>query len=240
MPEKPLIHVEDLHRHFQMGTEEVHALDGVTIKIRSGEFFGVSGPSGSGKSTLLYLLGGLDRPTRGTILVRGQDITRLDADELSLYRQRTVGFVFQMFNLIPTMTALENVEFPMIFSNPDSKQRQTRAKGLLTEVGLAGRANHRPTELSGGQQQRVALARALANDPAILLADEPTGNLDSHSGGEVLQLLAQLNARGRTIVLVSHDPNVIAAAGRNIRLHDGKVANGAAPDHNPPEESAHE
>ncbi len=239
MAEGPLIRVENLHRHFQMGSEKVLALDGVTLELESGEFFGVSGPSGSGKSTLLYLLGGLDRPTKGHILVRGQDITTHDADELSLYRQRTVGFVFQMFNLIPTMTALENVEFPMIFSNPDPKQRQARANELLVEVGLADRTNHRPTELSGGQQQRVALARALANDPAILLADEPTGNLDSHSGGEVLQLLVQLNARGRTIVLVSHDPNVITAAGRSVRLYDGKIDDGAAPDHVSLEEGLH-
>ncbi len=239
MPTRPLIRIDNLHRHFQMGAEEVLALDGLSLTVEAGEFLGVSGPSGSGKSTLLYLLGGLDRPSSGNIYVREKDITALDEDGLALYRQQTIGFVFQMFNLIPTMTALENVEFPLLFSNSNANQRQQRARDLLAEVGLADRTNHRPTELSGGQQQRVALARALVNDPSILLADEPTGNLDSHSGGEVMQLLAQLNEQGRTIIIVSHDPAVIAAAHRSIRLHDGKIIDGAAPDALALEENVH-
>lgn len=239
MPGDPLIRVENLHRHFEMGAEQVLALDGLSLSVEAGDFLGVSGPSGSGKSTLLYLLGGLDRPTSGDIFVLEQNITRLDEDGLALYRQKTIGFVFQMFNLIPTMTALENVEFPLLFSNSDANQRQQRARELLAEVGLADRTNHRPTELSGGQQQRVALARALVNNPTILLADEPTGNLDSHSGAEVMQLLAQLNERGRTIITVSHDPAVISAANHSIRLHDGKIIDGAAPDARPLEENVH-
>lgn len=239
MSENPLVRVENLQRHFQMGAEKVLALDGVSLEVADGEFLGISGPSGSGKSTLLYLLGGLDRPTNGNIFVQDRDITTLDEDGLAIYRQQTIGFVFQMFNLIPTMTALENVEFPLLFSNSKPKERLQRARELLQEVGLGDRTNHRPTELSGGQQQRVALARALINDPTILLADEPTGNLDSHSGGEVMELLAKLNAQGRTIVVVSHDPVVIAAAEHSISLYDGKIINGADEAASLPEENVH-
>jgi ABC-type antimicrobial peptide transport system, ATPase component len=194
----PLIRIEGLRREFPMGRETVHALDGVDLTVAEGEFLGVTGPSGSGKSTLLHLLGGLDRPTDGHIWVRGRDLTALDENELAAYRRREVGFVFQSFYLVPTMTALQNVEFPMYFARIPPAQRRERALYLLERVGLADRRNHRPTELSGGEQQRVAIARALANDPVLILADEPTGNLDSRTGAEVLRLLGELNAEGRT------------------------------------------
>ena len=223
MNEAALIRVENLDRHFKMGTETVRALDGIDLTVAPGEFLGVTGPSGSGKSTLMYLLGGLDQPTSGHIWVGGQDITSLDEDDLAVYRREKIGFVFQMFNLIPTMTAQENVEFPMLFSNLDPRKRQERALHLLELVGLSGRAHHRPTELSGGQQQRVAIARALVHDPPIILADEPTGNLDSHSGAEVLDILTQLNQQNHTIIVVSHDADVIRNAQRDIRLYDGQI-----------------
>jgi putative ABC transport system ATP-binding protein len=222
--EEPLIRIQDLHRDFPMGHEIVHALDGVSLTVRAGEFLGVMGPSGSGKSTLLYLMGGLDRPTGGHIWVRDQDITALDENGLAVYRRREVGFVFQTFNLISTMGALENVEFPMLFARVSPAQRQERARYLLELMGLADRMGHKPTELSGGQQQRVAMARALVNDPTIILADEPTGNLDSHTGAEVMAILAQLNQeQGRTIVVVSHDPSITDFTSRRIHLLDGRI-----------------
>jgi putative ABC transport system ATP-binding protein len=223
--ENPLIRIQDLHRDYPMGHEIVHALDGVSLTVSTGEFLGVMGPSGSGKSTLLYLMGGLDRPTAGHILVRDQDITGLDENGLAAYRRREVGFVFQTFNLIATMGALENVEFPMLFARVPPAQRQERARYLLELMGLGDRMGHKPTELSGGQQQRVAIARALVNDPTIILADEPTGNLDSHTGAEVMAILAQLNQeQGRTIVVVSHDPAIIDFTSRCVHLLDGRVA----------------
>ena len=221
----PLIRIQDLHRDFPMGQETVHALDGVSLAVAAGEFLGVMGPSGSGKSTLLYLVGGLDRPTAGQIWVRDRDLTALDEDELAAYRRQEVGFVFQFFHLIPTMTALENVEFPMLFARVPPPQRRERARRLLELVGLGDRMAHRPTELSGGQQQRVAIARALVNDPAIILADEPTGNVDSRTGAEVMHVLARLNQeQGRTIVVVSHDPAVVDFAGQCIHLLDGRIS----------------
>jgi putative ABC transport system ATP-binding protein len=226
---EPLIRTQDLRRAFQMGHQTVHALDGVSLSVEEGEFLGVMGPSGSGKSTLLYLLGGLDRPTAGHLWVRGQDITALDENDLAAYRRREVGFVFQSFNLISTMTALQNVEFPMIFARVPLARRRERARHLLEAVGLTGRMGHKPTELSGGEQQRVAIARALTNDPAIILTDEPTGNLDSRTGAEVMAVLARLNQeQGRTIVVVSHDPAVVDFAGRCIHLLDGRVADAPA------------
>jgi len=207
-----------------MGHQTVHALDGVSLTVEEKEFLGVMGPSGSGKSTLLYLLGGLDRPTAGHIWVRDQDLTTLDEDGLAVYRRQEIGFVFQFFHLVPTMTALENVEFPMLFARVPPVQRRERARHLLEAVGLADRVDHRPTELSGGEQQRVAIARALVNDPAIILTDEPTGNLDSRTGAEVMQVLAQLNQeQGRIIVVVSHDPSVIEFTSRCIHLLDGRI-----------------
>jgi putative ABC transport system ATP-binding protein len=224
--ENPLIRIQELHRDFVMGHETVHALDGVSLTVRAGEFLGVMGPSGSGKSTLLYLMGGLDRPTAGHIWVHDQDITALDENGLAVYRRRQVGFVFQTFNLISTMGALENVEFPMLFARVPPAQRRERAHYLLELMGLADRMGHKPTELSGGQQQRVAMARALVNDPTIILADEPTGNLDSHTGAEVMAILAQLNReQGRTIIVVSHDPSITDFTSRCIHLLDGRITN---------------
>ena len=226
-PSRPLIRIEDLHRDFTMGDQVVHALDGVSTEVYAGEFIGVMGPSGSGKSTLLYLLGGLDRPTGGSIRVRGEEITALDENDLARYRRREVGFVFQSFHLIPTMTALQNVEFPMIFAQVPSCERTERATALLSQVGLGDRTAHKPTELSGGQQQRVAVARALVNDPTIILADEPTGNLDSKTGREIMTLLARLNRdEHRTIIVVSHDPTVVEVASSTLHLLDGRIVNG--------------
>ena len=223
------IRTQNLRRDFVMGDQIVHALDGVDLVVNEGDFLAVMGPSGSGKSTLLYLLGGLDRPTAGEIWVSGRDIAQLDENALATYRGQAVGFIFQAFHLVPTMTALQNVEFPMIFNRIPPAERHARAVSLLERVGLEDRMAHRPTELSGGQQQRVAIARALANDPRIILADEPTGNLDTHTGQEVLDLLTRLNREeGRTIVIVSHDTSVTRFATRDIHLLDGKVqdANG--------------
>ena len=219
-----LIRIQNLQRDFQMGQETVHALNRVSLTAQAGEYLSVMGPSGSGKSTLLYLLGGLDRPTAGHIWVRDQDLTALDENGLAAYRRREVGFVFQSFHLISTMTALENVEFPMLFARVPPAQRRERARYLLELVGLTDRMAHKPTELSGGQQQRVAIARALVNDPVIILADEPTGNLDSHTGAEVLAILARLNQeQGRTVVVVSHDPAVAEFTSRCIHLLDGQI-----------------
>jgi len=212
-----------------MGHQTVHALDGVSLTVETGEFLGVMGPSGSGKSTLLHLLGGLDRPTAGRIRVQGQDLTALDEDGLAAYRRREAGFVFQAFSLVPTMTALQNVEFPMFFSRVPPAQRRERARYLLEAVGLADRMGHKPTELSGGEQQRVVIARALVNDPTIILADEPTGNLDSRTGAEVMALLARLNQeQARTVIIVSHDPSIVNFTSRCIHMLDGRIAD--APD----------
>jgi putative ABC transport system ATP-binding protein len=224
-----VIYTQDLRRDFQMGHQTVHALDGVSLTVEAGEFLGVMGPSGSGKSTLLHLLGGLDRPTAGRIQVQGQDLTALDENGLAAYRRREAGFVFQAFSLVPTMTALQNVEFPMLFTRVPPAQRRARARHLLEAVGLADRLGHKPTELSGGEQQRVVIARALVNDPTIILADEPTGNLDSRTGAEVMALLAQLNQeQARTVIIVSHDPSIVNYTSRCIHLLDGRIAD--APD----------
>ena len=224
-----VIYTQDLRRDFQMGHQTVHALDGVSLTVEAGEFLGVMGPSGSGKSTLLHLLGGLDRPSAGCIRVQGQDLTALDEDGLAAYRRREAGFVFQAFSLVPTMTALQNVEFPMLFSRVPPAQRRERARYLLEAVGLADRVGHKPTELSGGEQQRVVIARALVNDPSIILADEPTGNLDSRTGAEVMALLARLNQeQARTVIIVSHDPSIVNFTSRCIHMLDGRIAD--APD----------
>ena len=219
----PLIRVETLHRHFVLGGQEIRALNGVNLSIAPGEFVAIMGPSGSGKSTLLNLLGGLDRPTSGRILVDEVDITAFDQDALCRYRQRRVGFVFQTFNLLATMSARENVEFPLIFAGVDWAERRARAEARLAAVGLGARMAHRPTELSGGEQQRVAIARALINAPDVVLADEPTGNLDSHTGAEVMETLTEVNRAGRTIVMVTHDERVAVYAHRVVRMMDGAV-----------------
>jgi putative ABC transport system ATP-binding protein len=229
MRSEMLIRAENLRREYQMGQETVHALDGIDLTVAEGDFLGIMGPSGSGKSTLLYLLGGLDRPTAGQIRVQGRELTELDENSLAAYRSEQVGFVFQVFNLVPTMTALENVEFPMLFAGVPPAARSDRARALLDLVGLGGRIDHKPTELSGGEQQRVAIARALANDPLIILADEPTGNLDSRTGAEVMRILADLNReQGRTIVVVSHDPALLEFTSRCLHLLDGRIAEARA------------
>lgn len=227
VPVPVMIQTVDLVKEFPMGSQRIFALNGVDLEMRPGEFVCVMGPSGSGKSTLLNLIGGLDRPTKGQIVVEGRDLATLDENALAAYRRRGVGFVFQTFNLISTMTALHNVAFPMIFARVPASQRKVRARELLAEMGLGDRLDHRPTELSGGEQQRVAMARALANDPEIILADEPTGNLDSRTGHEVMEVLARVNREERrTILVVSHDPDVAAFAGRVLRLLDGRIVNG--------------
>jgi putative ABC transport system ATP-binding protein len=224
-PCAPLIRFENLRRYFLMGGQTVRALDGFSAIVKAGEMLAIMGPSGSGKSTLLYLLGGLDRPTEGRIWVNGTEISTLDENSLATYRRQEIGFIFQSFHLIPTMTALQNVAFPMVFSGVPEDERCTRASDLLGRVGLADRVDHKPTELSGGQQQRIAVARALVNNPTIILADEPTGNLDSQTGREIMELLAALNREERrTILIVSHDPAVTDYATRAIRLLDGRLA----------------
>jgi putative ABC transport system ATP-binding protein len=222
-----MIRIANLRKSFRMGRETVHALAGVDLTIEANTFWAVMGPSGSGKSTLLYLLGGLDRPTQGQITVNGQSIDSLDENKLAVYRRHTIGFIFQSFNLIPSMTALENVAFPMRFAGISRRKRLSRAADLLTQVGLAERMTHRPTELSGGQQQRVAVARALVNNPQLILADEPTGNLDTASGTEILNLLAELHGNGRTVLVVTHDPRIATFASHTIQLLDGRIVNGA-------------
>jgi putative ABC transport system ATP-binding protein len=225
MSADPLIRVAGLRKSFVMGRETVHALAGVDLAIEQGTFSAVVGPSGSGKSTLLYLLGGLDRPTSGRIEVAGQGIDTLDENALAVYRRRMVGFIFQSFNLISSMTAVENVAFPMRFARISRRKRNERALELLRQVGLEKRAYHKPTELSGGQQQRVAIARALVNNPRLIFADEPTGNLDTQSGGAIIQMLSDLHAQGRTVLMVTHDPRLAAFATQTIRLVDGRVVN---------------
>jgi putative ABC transport system ATP-binding protein len=219
---KTFIRVRGLTKHYQMGGTIVRALDGLDLDIDAHTFTVVMGPSGSGKSTLLYLLGGLDRATSGEISVDGARLDEMDENALALFRRRTMGFVFQSFNLIPSMTALENVAFPMQFAGVTSAQRKQQARTLLGQVRLEDRADHRPTELSGGQQQRVAIARALVNNPSLILADEPTGNLDTSSGAAVMQLLSDLHNAGRTVLVVTHDPRMTRFATHKIFLLDGR------------------
>ncbi len=222
---QPIVETRDLTKHYKMGSAVVRALDGLTMHIAKGEFLGLLGASGSGKSTLLNLIAGLDRPTGGTLAVHGRNLAELSRDELSRHRRSAVGMIFQSFNLIPTMTAQENVTLAMTFAGVPRSERRTKAAGLLGAVGLADRLQHRPSELSGGEQQRVAIARALANAPDILLADEPTGNLDSTTSEEVVALLAALHAReGKTIVLVTHDRELAARhVTRSLAMRDGKI-----------------
>lgn len=218
-----LLELHDVRRLYPNGETVVRALDGVSITIEAGEFVAIMGPSGSGKSTLMNILGCLDRPTSGAYRVAGHDVSKLSLDELAALRCRTFGFVFQRFNLLPQITAAENVEIPAIYAGRPKSERISRARELLTRLGLGDRSEHKPTELSGGQQQRVSIARALMNEAQVILADEPTGALDSRSGEEVLTLLKELNAGGRTVLLITHDPNVAAHANRVIRIADGKI-----------------
>ena len=224
------VDTRDLAKHYLMGGAVVRALDGVTISLEAGEFVGLLGTSGSGKSTLLNLIAGLDHPTSGSLTVFGRNLGEMSRADLSLHRRTSVGMIFQSFNLIPTMTAIENVALPMMFAGEARGVREGRAKTLLEQVGLGGRQAHRPKELSGGEQQRVSIARALANDPRILLADEPTGNLDSRTAQEILALLQELNTTtGRTLLLVTHDAALASRyVKRTITLSDGRVLPEAA------------
>ncbi|MGQ0615361.1 MAG: ABC transporter ATP-binding protein [Planctomycetaceae bacterium] len=218
-----LIRLEEIRKEYRMGEAEVRALAGVSLSFRRGSFWALMGPSGSGKSTLLNLVGCLDRPSAGRYLLDGEDVGRLDDDARSRLRLRHLGFIFQSFNLIPQMTVRENIELPLTYLGWEEEASAARAEELAAEVGLEARLDHRPAELSGGQQQRVAIARALANDPAILLADEPTGNLDSATGAQIMRLLGELSARGKTILMVTHEPDIAAHARSRLHLRDGVV-----------------
>jgi putative ABC transport system ATP-binding protein len=219
----PLIRTQQLTKRYRAGRAEVNALRGVTLTIQHGEYVALMGPSGSGKSTLMHLIGCLDTPTSGTYELNGQDIARLDDVELARLRNREIGFVFQSFNLLPRLPALANVQLPMIYARTRPRERDRRARELLTLVGLEDRMTHKSNELSGGEMQRVAVARALANDPSLILADEPTGNLDTRTGQEMMALFDHLAEQGNTIIVVTHDEDVAAHARRIIRLRDGTV-----------------
>ena len=219
-----VIELRDLMRHYQMGDEAVRALDGVDLNIGRGEYVSIVGPSGSGKTTLFNLIGGLDKPTEGNVFIDGVDISQLDAYELAWLRCRKIGYIFQSFNLIQVLTALENVALPTVFAGTSNEEGTKKAEKLLEMVGLEDRFNHRPGELSAGQQQRVAIARALANDPAIILADEPTGNLDLNTGMEIIDLLHGLNkTQGLTLIAATHDTKMIKASDRIVWMRDGIV-----------------
>jgi putative ABC transport system ATP-binding protein len=218
-----LIETRDLWKTYVMGSEEIHALRGVNISIERGEYVAIMGPSGSGKSTLMNLIGCLDTPSKGSYLLNDKEVAAMNDDELARIRNEEIGFVFQTFNLLPRATALHNVELPLVYAGVSSKDRQERAKAALEKVELSSRASHRPNELSGGQRQRVAIARALVNNPSILLADEPTGNLDSKTGVEIMAVFDRLHANGNTIVLVTHEPDIAAYAHRVVHIRDGQV-----------------
>ncbi|HME58600.1 MAG TPA: ABC transporter ATP-binding protein [Terracidiphilus sp.] len=223
-PSGDMIIVEDLWRTYDMGSEQqVHALRGVSLRIRHNEYVAIMGPSGSGKSTLMNLIGCLDTPSKGRYWLNGQLVSELDDDQLARIRNKEIGFVFQTFNLLARATALHNVELPLIYNGTPSAARIERAKESLTDVGLESRMYHKPNELSGGQRQRVAIARALVNHPSIILADEPTGNLDSKTGLEIMALLDTLHAHGNTIVVVTHEPDIAEYAHRVVHLHDGQI-----------------
>jgi len=218
-----LITTQDLWKTYVMGSEEIHALRGVSINIEKGEYVAIMGPSGSGKSTLMNLIGCLDTPTKGSYTLNGKEVGAMNDDELARIRNEEIGFVFQTFNLLPRATALHNVELPLVYAGVSGKDRLERAKMALEKVELTQRASHRPNELSGGQRQRVAIARALVNNPSILLADEPTGNLDSKTGEEIMGVFKKLHAGGNTIILVTHEPEIAAHAHRVISIRDGQV-----------------
>ena len=219
-----LIRAEDLWRTYQMGAEEIHALRGVTFTIQPGEYVAVMGPSGSGKSTLMNLIGCLDTPTRGTYVLRGKVVSEMNDDELAAVRNREIGFVFQTFNLLPRATALHNVELPLVYAGVPREERLEKARRALDMVDLADRVHHKPNELSGGQRQRVAIARALVMGPSILLADEPTGNLDTATGEEIMRLFERLHEQGNTIILVTHEKDIADHARRTIHIRDGQIS----------------
>jgi putative ABC transport system ATP-binding protein len=219
-----LVELRNVSKIYKLGEEEIRALDDVSLDIDAGEFISIIGPSGSGKSTLMHILGCLDSPTNGTIRLDGIMIHDASARQLAAMRNRKIGFVFQFFNLLPKLNVLQNVELPMIYSGVSARERRSKAMAALEAVDLANRARHRPSQLSGGQQQRAAIARALVNDPRIIFADEPTGNLDSHTGEAILKLFRRLSTEGRTIVLVTHDPEIAAVTPRKIEIRDGRIA----------------
>jgi putative ABC transport system ATP-binding protein len=219
-----LVELRNVSKIYRLGDEEIRALDDVSLDIDEGEFISIIGPSGSGKSTLMHILGCLDSPSKGTIRLDGTMIQNASARELAAIRNRKIGFVFQFFNLLPKLNVVQNVELPMIYSGISGRDRRERAMAALKSVGMDNRAKHRPSQLSGGQQQRAAIARALVNSPRIVFADEPTGNLDSHTGEAILQLFRNLSQQGRTIVLVTHDPEIAAVTPRRIEIRDGKIA----------------
>ena len=225
VPRDAVIVTRNLQREYDMGGEIVRALRGVDIAIRRNEYVAIMGPSGSGKSTLMNLIGCLDTPSKGSYLLNGKQVSEMNDNELARIRNEEIGFVFQTFNLLPRATALHNVELPLVYAGVPAKDRLERAKQALTKVELGDRVSHRPNELSGGQRQRVAIARALVNNPSILLADEPTGNLDSKTGAEIMGLFERLHKAGNTIVLVTHEPDVAAFAYRTIHIRDGQVEN---------------
>jgi len=218
-----VVQLIDVTRVYRMGSEEVHALAGVSLSFKRGGYWAIMGPSGSGKSTMLNLLGCLDRPTTGQFLLDGQDIAKLDDDALSEFRLRRLGFIFQNFNLIAQLTVKENIELPLFYMNVDTEVSAERARELAEKVGLGSRLGHRPSELSGGQQQRVAIARALANDPSFILADEPTGNLDTKTGDQIMELLDELHEQGKTIIMVTHEDEIAAHAKNRLHMRDGVV-----------------
>lgn len=222
---KNLIKTEDIHKTYRSGEVEVHTIRGVSLEVKRGEFIAVMGPSGSGKSTLLNILGCLDKPTKGSYLLEGKDISRLKETEVAAIRNRKVGFVFQSFNLLPRAKAIENVELPLLFSRNGipSKAKKERAREAFISVGLEGRENHYPSQLSGGEQQRVAIARAIVNDPLIILADEPTGNLDTKSGEDIMEIFETLNQNGKTVIVITHEIEIASYAMRQLYFRDGKV-----------------
>ena len=224
-----LIETVELWKTYAMGSEEIHALRGVSIQIERGEYVAIMGPSGSGKSTLMNLIGCLDTPSRGSYLLNGKQVSQMNDNELARIRNEEVGFVFQTFNLLPRATSLKNVELPLVYAGVSAKDREQRARMALEQVDLASRVNHRPNELSGGQRQRVAIARALVNAPSMLLADEPTGNLDSKTGLEIMEIFARLHRAGNTILLVTHEADVAAYANRTIHLRDGQIESDVRP-----------